>query len=79
MRLTESETKLIEDRRGITRTKQLARALRARLASGEEAPNKILREARALGGREDCNCPSQWDMCWECKHCLETRVRIGQL
>ena len=77
MKLTKAEKELIEGRRALADQKAKVRALAKRYASGDEAANKVLREARALASYKDCNCPSQFDSCWDCEHCLVYRVRCG--
>lgn len=74
MKLTAAEKAQIKDQRA--RTKRRAKALRIRgsYRAGDTARNDAREQAGALALYEDCNAPSQFDMCWDCAHCLRVRA-----
>lgn len=87
MELTEKETKQILRQREKKTQKNQVKEIGGLFASGDislkEAYKRVDKLAYVYENRKgnpmvkDCNCPSQFDMCYQCQHCLHTRVRCG--
>lgn len=78
--VTHAELARIEQRRERDTQRAAVTKIVKEYAAGDISLKDGYRRVLALAsGERDCNCPSQFDMCWTCQHCLKTRVRANIL